>query len=105
MCLVFQFMRNFCLVNAVVVIGSCSEPGQLAAALRAPGYLDHNIALAAPGAHERASMLAAHLSARGARYHLADLLVMIALLCMDSRLSRLYDANITLYWHDKASLL
>ena len=57
------------------MLGTCSEPEQLAAALRAPGYLDHNIALPAPGASERASMLAAHLAARGAKYSMADLQV------------------------------
>ncbi|KAL0051151.1 hypothetical protein WJX82_002808 [Trebouxia sp. C0006] len=52
----------------VVVLGSCNDAGQVAAPLRAPGYLDHNIALPAPGAQERGSMLASHLSARGAQY-------------------------------------
>ncbi len=61
---------------AVVVLGSCSDAGQLAAPLRAPSYLDHNIALPAPGAQERASMLASHLSARGAQYDLPHLQVL-----------------------------
>ena len=60
---------------AVVVLGSCSDPGQLAAPLRAPGYLDHAVALPAPGAQERASMLASHLSARGAHCDAASLQV------------------------------
>ncbi|KAA6429601.1 MAG: peroxisome biogenesis 1-like [Trebouxia sp. A1-2] len=57
----------------VVVLGSCNDVGQVAAPLRAPGYLDHNIALPAPGAQERGSMLASHLSARGAQYDLQHL--------------------------------
>ena len=61
---------------AVVVLGSCGDPGQLAAALRAPSYLDHAIAMLAPGAQERSSMLASHLSARGAKADAADLLVL-----------------------------
>lgn len=60
---------------AVVVLGSCSDPGQLATALRAPSYLDHAVALPAPGAQERASMLASHLSARGAHCDAAALQV------------------------------
>ncbi|KAL3142931.1 hypothetical protein ABBQ38_003216 [Trebouxia sp. C0009 RCD-2024] len=60
-------------VLPVVILGSCSDPGQLAAALRAPSYLDHTVALAAPGAQERASMLASLLSARGARCDAAAL--------------------------------
>lgn len=64
---------------AVVLLGSCNDPGQLAAPLRAPGYLDHNIALPAPGAQERASMLASHLSARGAQFDVSHLQVTFAL--------------------------
>ena len=66
---------------AVVVLGSCNDAGQVAAPLRAPGYLDHNIALPAPGAQERSSMLASHLSARGAQYDFQHLQVASHLLC------------------------
>jgi len=68
-------------VCAVVVLGSCNDAGQVAAPLRAPGYLDHNIALPAPGAQERGSMLASHLSARGAQYDFQHLQVASHLLC------------------------
>ena len=64
------------LACAVVVLGTCSDPAQLAAALRGPGYLDHAIALPAPGAGERASMLASHIAARGAFCDLAHLQVL-----------------------------
>ena len=60
----------------MVVLGSCGDPGQLAAALRAPSYLDHAIAMLAPGAQERSSMLASYLSARGAKADAADLQVL-----------------------------
>lgn len=59
----------------MVVLGSCNDAGQVAAPLRAPGYLDHSIALPPPGAQERGSVLAAHLSARGAQYDLPCLQV------------------------------
>lgn len=65
----------------MVVLGSCNDAGQVAAPLRAPGYLDHNIALPAPGAQERGSMLASHLSARGAQYDIQHLQVASLLLC------------------------
>ena len=69
-------------MGAVVVMATCNDGAQLAAPLRAPGCLDHTVALPAPGASERSSMLASHLAARGAAYSLQDLQVCLLLLLL-----------------------
>ena len=68
-------LTRILLVAVVAVLATCNDAAQLAGAIRAPGCLDHSLALPAPGAAERTSMLASHLASRGATYTLQELQV------------------------------
>ena len=66
----------------MAVLATCNEGAQLAAALRAPGCLDHTVALPAPGASERTSMQASHIAAGGEADALPDRPVCLLLLLL-----------------------